>query len=140
MSNDNAPHIRIEVREYIKEQIASEVKWLLSRIEDERNAIRLQATEYARRLDELNHAHAQARQVQSDYVRSDLFQASLKEVALQVQTAKKEADIKADNINTDIRSLRESRANGEGRSAIISVITSAGVGILVALLLNFILK
>ncbi len=140
MSNDNIPHIRIEVREYINERITAEVKRISERLEDERANLRLQALEYARRLDELNHAHTQARQIQSDYVRNDLFQASLKDLALQLQTAKKEADIKNDTINTDIRSLRESRANGDGRSAIIAVITSAAVGILVALTINFMVK
>ena len=62
------------------------VHWARLR-EADQTALRLQATEYERRLETLNHAHEQARQKEADYVTRDKYEDWIKQSNIALETA-----------------------------------------------------
>lgn len=71
----------VPLRDYMERLIADHDKHIARTIEDhdkahqaEHKAVQLQAAEYERRLDLLNHAHAEALRVQVTYLTKDKFE------------------------------------------------------------------
>ena len=62
------------------------VHWTALR-EADQTALRLQASEYERRLESLNHAHEQARQKEADYVTLDKYEDWIKQSATALDAA-----------------------------------------------------
>jgi hypothetical protein len=93
-------------------------------------ALQLQAAEYERRLDDLNHAHAQAVEAQAKTVPREMFDQYVKETAAREQalmTAQSEkAAVQVETINARVDELVQWRSGIEGRligiSAVIGVV------------------
>jgi len=96
----------------------------------DRRALELQAQEYERRLEDLNHAHAQAVEAQARTVPRELFDAYVKETAAREDAL---VEAQAERFNTAIGALNDRidgldrwRSGLEGRmigvSAVIGVV------------------
>ncbi len=65
--------LSVELREYLEARVQHEHDLVETRLAALAEALRLQHSEYARRLDELNHAHAQAVQNWQRYLPREVF-------------------------------------------------------------------
>jgi hypothetical protein len=65
---------------HLKEIFSERERVLAARMDAFDRALELQAKEYARRLEELNHAHAEAREVLHTYVRQDVYETGQREL------------------------------------------------------------
>ena len=93
-------------------------------------ALQLQASEYERRLDDLNHAHAQAVEAQAKTVPREMFDQYVKETAareqalIAAQSDKSATQVEA--INARVDELVQWRSGIEGRligiSAVIGIV------------------
>jgi len=94
----------------LEEQIATSVAMFDLKLSAKETALQLQATEYERRLEVLNHAHDEAVRVQNTYVPRDLFDERLMDLSKQ-----RDEDMKwRDEVNKALASIA-------GRSAGYSV-------------------
>lgn len=71
-------------------QLELHVARLQEQLSASREALRLQASEYERRLDVLNHAHEEARQVLNTYVPREAFESYVKETAMNLERVRDE--------------------------------------------------
>jgi uncharacterized coiled-coil protein SlyX len=81
-------------------------------------ALTKQAAEYERRLDELNHAHAEAVRVQNTYVTADKYEDYIEQSA-------RARDISYDRLNEKVAALENWRSKATGVGIILVLI--AGV-------------
>lgn len=83
-------------------------------------ALSLQATEYERRLDELNHAHAEAKEKESEYVTREKYEDYVRQADIARETAFNRLDDRIrtmeKNLGERIISLDLSRADNRGRT------------------------
>ena len=84
MPNDSARD-HVGLREF--KDLEADVKILREALESSENAKRLQASEYERRLNELNHEHARAQQNFEKYVSQDTWREQQKSLTEKVDLA-----------------------------------------------------
>jgi hypothetical protein len=72
----------IHYREYIDQRITMLAEAHTREHELLDRALAIQAREYERRLDELNHSHAEARRVLATYITRDLYESSQKDLTV----------------------------------------------------------
>jgi translation initiation factor 2B subunit (eIF-2B alpha/beta/delta family) len=72
-----------------------------------RRALKLQATEYERRLDSLNHAHEQAVETAHTYVTLDKYEDWIKQNASAKDTAFERADEKIEGLKLRIEAMEK---------------------------------
>ena len=70
-------------------------------------ALRLQAKEYERRLETLNHENARILDAQSTYVRKDNFESAHKELGLRLDAGMHEQDVRRDEMLRRIAELEK---------------------------------
>jgi len=94
-------------------------EFFLFKLEAQNKALELQAREYERRLENLNNEARQLKEMQRTYLPRETWEAAFS------------------NIAKDIRELRESRAELQGKASMQSVVGAyviAGLGILVGII------
>lgn len=123
-------HQPITLREYVEQRINDQDRIWQTRLDASRTALELQAREYARRLDDLNHVYARTTEQTATFMRRDVYAVEREKLVGDVVIAKREADLKIQNIEATVAELREYRANIEGRMLIVSV----GIGFVVTVI------
>ena len=76
-----------------------------------RRALKLQAKEYGRRLDELNHAHEQNVRRNAEFVGIEKFEGAIRELKAQIEGQKQEFSTYKETTNRALV-LREGRGGG----------------------------
>lgn len=71
--------------------------------ECDQRALQLQAAEYERRLNSLNHAHEQARQKEADYVTLDKYEDWIKQSTLALSAALLRMNEKVETVDRNLR-------------------------------------
>jgi len=100
-------HVLIEVRDYIEERIVAMEKRVYDRLTHDREALQLQAREYERRLEGLNHENARILAAQSDAIRKEVYDAGKKELEIRMDNASREISVRFDSSIKDIDLKRE---------------------------------
>lgn len=91
---------------------------LETRLEERERALELQAAEYTRRLDDLNHAHQQREERDRDYIMREVFEAS--QVA--ETTARQLAFERQDD---RLKSLENWRSRASGVAVVVALFAGA---------------
>jgi hypothetical protein len=102
----------ITLREYIESRLSSIEK-----------ALQLQAAEYMRRLDELNHAHQKAMEDKAEFLKKEVFEQGQKEVSMWRQAVQSALD-KAEGAATV-------------KAAMYAIGASLAVGVLILIIERF---
>jgi hypothetical protein len=106
---------------------------------DLRRAVKLQAGEYERRLDELNHAHAEAKAKEAEYVTRDKFEDYIARADDARTTAFARMDERFTTMertfNERVSSLNESRAVGAGHTSGLTLGWKLLIGVIGTVLL-----
>jgi hypothetical protein len=101
-------------RELRETTLAHERELRLLTEEHVRDNLRTQAAEYARRLDELNHAHAQAVEAQARTVPRELYEAFVKENDTRRETLLSSVRTQIGSLDDAIGVERQARIRAEG--------------------------
>lgn len=107
--------------ENIDENAISLKEYIDLRFEYNDDAIKLQAVEYARRLDQLNHDHQRTKETQQTYLPREIYEQSQKDII------------------KNIADLREYKSNMEGRFWVMGVVVTF-MSIIVNILLKWFFK
>jgi exonuclease VII large subunit len=136
-----SPPNTVPLREFLEEQRKWLERLLLREIDANERAKTLQASEYERRLRELNHAHEQARQKEADYLDRatfNIFDRTLAERLEKIESRlaetadrdRLEATAKGiassqDESNKRISELERARSNLDGRITMLGIMLFA---------------
>ena len=66
--------VKVDLKEHLQVLVREQDRRIEQATRDSERALRLQATEYERRLDDLNHTHAQTRRDQEQYMPREKFE------------------------------------------------------------------
>lgn len=118
----------ISLKEYVEALLAGEKERVDEKFNAQANALQLQAVENLRRLDELNHAHSQAREIQSTYLPRETFEAH----ELASQAARQRLQEQIDGLR-GFQTYAKGEDASVSRMARIVVGSISSVGILITL-------
>ena len=117
------------------QELLVEVAVLKTRVHGKEEALRIQAAEYERRLNDLNHAHALARDTLATYLPREIFEKEHAALQTRVEYNSKRIElILASNINAEVygtdkqtladwrRSVDEDRNKQSGGKAMLTAI------------------
>lgn len=87
--------VHVALKEFVESKLEAQKELFRSELKGRDDALKLQAEEYKRRLDDLNHAHERSQERNSEFIRLDKFDALEREFRMYKESNDKAVDNKA---------------------------------------------